>query len=444
MITLSILIIYFKDYIMKIKKITAQEILDSRGNPTVEARVILEDGTIASAAVPSGASTGAHEAHELRDEDKSRYLGKGVLKAVKNVNEVIAPALIGMRADDQSALDEKMLDLDGTELKENLGANAILAVSMAACRTTAKSKNLPLYVYISSLFDNQSKKYLMPIPMMNVINGGKHALGSSDMQEYMIMPTGASNIQEAVRWGAEIFHHLGKILKDMGQQITVGDEGGYAPQLKSNEKPLELIMNAIEKAGYQPGKEVMVALDPAASEFFENGQYNLEAEGKILTSQQLVEKFTDWVDKYPIVSIEDGHDEDDWEGFKLMTSSLGDKVQIVGDDLFVTNPKRLQVGIDKKAANSILIKLNQIGTVSETVQTIKMAKEAGMTCVISHRSGETEDTFIADFVVGAGTGQIKTGSLSRSERIAKYNQLMRIERELGDQTSFAQMPFTRL
>ena len=429
---------------MNIKKILAQEILDSRGNPTVEAQIVLENNITARAAVPSGASTGAHEALELRDKDESRYLGKGVLKAVANINNKIDPALKGMNADDQEALDNKMIELDGSEHKSNLGANAILAVSMAASRVAAKSKNIPLYQHINDLFGYENQGFLMPVPMMNVINGGEHAVGSSDMQEYMLMPVGAGSIQEAVRWGAETFHVLGKILEEMGQPTTVGDEGGYAPQMKSNEEPLELIMEAIKKAGYKPGSEIAIAMDPAATEFFKDNQYHLEVEGKQLTSQEMVKKYANWVDKYPIVSIEDGHDEDDWAGFTLMNQTMGDKVQIVGDDLFVTNPERVQKGIDEKAANSVLIKLNQIGSVTETIKTIQMAKQAGMTCVVSHRSGETEDTFIADFVVGAGTGQIKTGSLSRSERVAKYNQLMRIERELGSKASYSQMPFAKI
>jgi enolase len=428
---------------MQIRQIQAQEILDSRGNPTVETKITLDNGISASAAVPSGASTGTHEALELRDGDENRYLGKGVLKAVANVNNVIAPELIGMDVTDQKALDEKMIELDGTSHKTKLGANAILSVSMAAAKAAAQVKEMPLYAYISTLFDKKPETYTIPLPMMNVLNGGKHALGSADMQEFMIMPVGAPNFQEALRWGSEIFHVLGKILKEQGQQTTVGDEGGYAPRLDSNEAPLQLIVEAIKKAGYEPGKDVAIAMDPAASEFYKDGKYNLAIEGKKLTSEELVDRYTEWVEKYPIVSIEDGHAEDDWQGFKLMVEKLGDKIQIVGDDLFVTNPERLKKGIEEKAANSILIKLNQIGTVTETVQTVQIAYDAGMTAVVSHRSGETEDTFIADFVVGAGTGQIKSGSASRSERIAKYNQLMRIERELGDRAQLAEMPYTK-
>jgi enolase len=428
---------------MQIRQIQAQEILDSRGNPTVETKITLDNGISASAAVPSGASTGTHEALELRDGDENRYLGKGVLKAVANVNNVIAPELIGMDVTNQKALDEKMIELDGTSHKTKLGANAILSVSMAAAKAAAQVKEMPLYAYISTLFDKKPETYTIPLPMMNVLNGGKHALGSADMQEFMIMPVGAPNFQEALRWGSEIFHVLGKILKEQGQQTTVGDEGGYAPRLDSNEAPLQLIVEAIKKAGYEPGKDVAIAMDPAASEFYKDGKYNLAIEGKKLTSEELVDRYTEWVEKYPIVSIEDGHAEDDWQGFKLMVEKLGDKIQIVGDDLFVTNPERLKKGIEEKAANSILIKLNQIGTVTETVQTVQIAYDAGMTAVVSHRSGETEDTFIADFVVGAGTGQIKSGSASRSERIAKYNQLMRIERELGDRAQLAEMPYTK-
>jgi enolase len=428
---------------MQIRQIQAQEILDSRGNPTVETKITLDNGISASAAVPSGASTGTHEALELRDGDENRYLGKGVLKAVANVNNVIAPELIGMDVTNQKALDEKMIELDGTSHKTKLGANAILSVSMAAAKAAAQVKEMPLYAYISTLFDKKPETYTIPLPMMNVLNGGKHALGSADMQEFMIMPIGAPNFQEALRWGSEIFHILGKILKEQGQQTTVGDEGGYAPRLDSNEAPLQLIVEAIKKAGYEPGKDVAIAMDPAASEFYKDGKYNLAIEGKKLTSEELVDRYTEWVEKYPIVSIEDGHAEDDWQGFKLMVEKLGDKIQIVGDDLFVTNPERLKKGIEEKATNSILIKLNQIGTVTETVQTVQIAYDAGMTAVVSHRSGETEDTFIADFVVGAGTGQIKSGSASRSERIAKYNQLMRIERELGDRAQLAEMPYTK-
>ncbi len=428
---------------MKITQINAQEILDSRGNPTVEATITLESGVTARAAVPSGASTGTHEALELRDGNKDRYLGKGVTQAVANVNKIIAPKLSGVDVTQQEKIDRTMIDLDGTEHKSKLGANAILAVSMATTKAAAKAKDMPLYAYISTFFGKQPSTFTMPIPMMNVLNGGKHALGSADMQEFMIMPVGAPSIQEAVRWGSEIFHILGKILKEQGQQTTVGDEGGYAPQLESNEAPLKLIVKAIKKAGYKPGKEIAIAMDPAATEFYHDGVYDLAVEGKKLSSEEMVKHYAQWIKKYPIVSIEDGLAEDDWQGFTLMTEKSGDDIQIVGDDLLVTNPKHLAKSIKQDACNSILIKLNQIGSVTETVKTIKMAYEAGMTAVVSHRSGETEDTFIADFVVGAGTGQIKTGSLSRSERIAKYNQLMRIERELGKRAKIADMPYAK-
>ncbi|MCA9368659.1 MAG: phosphopyruvate hydratase [Pseudomonadales bacterium] len=428
---------------MHIQKIWAEEILDSRGNPTVEATMILEDGTTVRSAVPSGASTGSHEALELRDGDPKRYRGKGVLQAVTNVNDVIAPALVGMDVTDQKALDAKMLELDGTPTKSKLGANAILSVSMAAVKAAAQSQGIPTYQYVARLFGRSETEFVMPIPMMNVLNGGKHALGSTDMQEYMIMPIGAPTVAEAVRWGAEVFHILGKMLKEKGFQTTVGDEGGYAPSLKRNEEPLELIIAAIEKAGYKPGEQIAIAQDPAASEFYEDGKYQLKTENRALTSEEMVALYAEWIEKYPIVSIEDGFAEDDWDGFAAQTAAMGARLQIVGDDLFVTNPERLQKGIDQKAANSILIKLNQIGTVSETIDAINLARENGMTAVVSHRSGETEDAFIADFVVGAGSGQIKTGSLCRSERIAKYNQLMRIERELGDKAKMAEFPFKK-
>ena len=427
---------------MKIAAVSALEILDSRGNPTVETEIVLANGFRARAAVPSGASTGSNEALELRDGGE-RYGGKGVQQAVKNVNEVIAPAVKGMDVTDQTALDQKMLELDGTETKSKLGANAILSVSMAAVKVASMVKEQPAYEYIAGLFGHDTNKFTLPMPMMNVLNGGKHALGSSDMQEFMIMPIGAPSLTEAVRYGAEIFHALGKLLKADGYQTSVGDEGGYAPALGTNEAPLEMIMRAIEKAGYKPGKEICIALDPAAAEIYEDGKYQLKTEGKALTSEELVERYQQWVEKYPIVSIEDGHDEGDWDGFAMMVAKMGDKVQIVGDDLFVTNPKFLQKGIELKAANSILIKLNQIGTVTETIETIKLAQENGFTAVVSHRSGETEDPFIADFVVGAGTGQIKTGSLSRSDRISKYNQLMRIEAQLGDKARMAKFPFEK-
>jgi enolase 1/2/3 len=426
---------------MKIQKVIAQELLDSRGNPTVEATMYLENGVKASAMVPSGASTGQHEACELRDGG-DRYMGKGVSKAVENV-KLISDAIMGASCEAQEALDKKMLELDGTENKTKLGANAILAVSMAATRAAAMTKKVPLYQHIAQLAGNSTDKYTMPVPMMNVLNGGKHATNSADMQEFMIMPVGAPSITEAVRWGSEIFHHMGKILKSRGMPTSVGDEGGYAPSLGNNEGPLELMMESMEKAGYKPGEQIAIAMDPAATEFYVDGKYDLATENLKLTSEELVAKYLAWLEKYPIISIEDGFAEDDWEGFVAQTKAMGDKVQIVGDDLFVTNKKRLQMGIDKKAGNSILIKVNQIGTITETIETIKLAEKHGYTSVVSHRSGETEDAFIADFVVGMGTGQIKTGSLSRTDRIAKYNQLMRIERELGSKAQMGKVPFGR-
>jgi enolase len=425
---------------MKITSVAAWEILDSRGNPTVETTITLENGLEATAAVPSGASTGSREALELRDEDAGRFGGKGVLNAVAKVNEVIAPEIVGLEVEDQGGIDHKMLTMDGTEMKSNLGANAILSVSMAATRAAALANQMPLYAYVAQLFGRPTDSYLMPIPMMNVLNGGKHALKSTDMQEFMIMPVGAPSIQEAVRWGSEVFQTLGKILKKMGQATTVGDEGGYAPSLPTNQTPLELIVQAIEACGYVPGKDIAIALDPASTEFFEDGLYNLATENRKLTSDEMVELYKEWVDKFPIVSLEDGLAEEDWDGFVKLTEALGNRVQIVGDDLFVTNPQWVRKGIEMGAANSVLVKVNQIGTITETMETINLAREAGMSAVVSHRSGETEDTFIADFVVGAGTGQIKTGSLSRSERVAKYNRLMRIERELGERARMAEFP----
>lgn len=427
---------------MKIANVSALEILDSRGNPTVETEITLENGLKARAAVPSGASTGSHEAVELRDGG-DRYGGKGVQHAVKNVNEIIAPEVVGMDVTDQSALDQKMIALDGTETKSKLGANAILSVSIAAVKAAAKATKMATYQYVGQLFGYEGKNYTLPIPMMNVLNGGKHAVGSADMQEFMIMPVGAPSVTEAIRWGAEIFHTLGRLLKAQGFQTTVGDEGGYAPSLGSNEAPLEMMMTAIKKAGYRPGRDICIALDPAASEFYKDGKYQLKIEGKALSSAQLVARYAAWIEKYPIISIEDGLAESDWDGFVLQMKQMGQTIQIVGDDLLVTNPKFLQKGIELKAVNSILIKLNQIGTVSETIGTVKLAQKNGITAVVSHRSGETEDPFIADFVVGAGTGQIKTGSLSRSDRISKYNQLMRIEAQLGDKAQMAKFPFKK-
>jgi len=416
-----------------IEVITAREILDSRGNPTVEVDVQLETGALGRAAVPSGASTGEYEAVELRDGDKNRYLGKGVQKACENINDEIAPELLSYDASLQPDIDSIMIELDGTKNKERLGANAMLAVSMACAKVSAMDAGLPLYRYLGGVNAKE-----LPVPMMNILNGGKHADNNVDIQEFMIAPAGALSFKEALRMGAEVFHTLKKILKDMGLSTAVGDEGGYAPNLKSNEEALQVIMQAIEKAGYKPGEDIVICLDPAASSFYENGKYNLTAEkDPIKDSAAMVSFYEKLIDKYPIVSIEDGLAEDDWEGFKLMTQRLGSRIQIVGDDLFVTNTERLKRGIKEKSANSILIKLNQIGTVTETIDAIEMAKRARFTAVVSHRSGETEDPFIADFVVAMNTGQIKTGSASRSERIAKYNQLLRIEEELGESAIYS-------
>jgi len=430
---------------MKIKTIRAHELLDSRGNPTIEAMVVMESGRRATAMVPSGASTGQHEALELRDGDAARYLGRGVLKAVAHVNDEIAPALAGMEVTDQQAIDQAMLDLDGTPNKSKLGANAILSVSIACLKGGAEARGIPFFEYVSTLCDPQPlEKFTMPIPMMNVLNGGKHAEGSADMQEYMIMPIGAPSIVEAVRWGAEIFHNLGKIIQDKGWPTTVGDEGGYAPPVGSNEEPLQLIMAAMEKAGYTPGEQVAIALDPAATELHVNDKYHLEKDGrKDLTYEEMVDLYEDWVRKYPIVSIEDGLAEEDWDGFNHLMEETEGKVQIVGDDLFVTSADRVRIGIWENAANSVLIKVNQIGTITEALETIKLAREHDMTCIISHRSGETELPFEADFAVGTHVGQVKIGSLSRSERVAEYNQLMRIERDLGDRAQIAQFRFAR-
>ena len=418
----------------KISKIIAREILDSRGNPTVEADVVLKDGSFGRAAVPSGASTGSKEAIELRDGDSKRYGGKGVLKAVSNVNMEIKKALVGGEFD-QKKLDKRMIEIDGTENKGRIGANAILAVSMAFARASAESDDMPLYKYFKKI-GKTGKPLTLPVPMMNIINGGKHAENSTDIQEFMIMPLGAPTFREALRYGAETFHMLKKILTARKMSTSVGDEGGFAPSLASNESAIEIILEAIAKAGYKAGKDIGIAIDSAASEFYKDGKYNLEREGKILSSSEMVEFYSDWTSKYPIVSIEDGLAENDWEGYQTLTKKLGSKIQIVGDDIFVTNSKILQEGIEKKVANSILIKLNQIGTVSETIDTINMANKAGFTSVVSHRSGETEDSIISDFVVGMGTGQIKTGSLCRGERTAKYNQLLRIEEELGKKAVF--------
>ncbi|MES2249848.1 enolase [Variovorax sp. 54] len=407
--------------------IVGREILDSRGNPTVECDVLLESGTMGRAAVPSGASTGSREAIELRDGDKSRYLGKGVLKAVENINTEISEAVLGLDASEQAFLDRTMIDLDGTDNKARLGANATLAVSMAVARAAAEESGLPLYRYFGGMGGMQ-----LPVPMMNVINGGAHANNSLDLQEFMIIPVGAKSFREAVRYGAEVFHALKKILGDRGISTAVGDEGGFAPSVESHEAAIQLILEAIDKAGYVAGEQIALGLDCAASEFYKDGNYVLSGENLTLSAGNWADMLATWVDKYPIISIEDGMHEGDWDGWKLLTDRLGKRVQLVGDDLFVTNTKILQEGIDKGIANSILIKINQIGTLTETFAAIEMAKRAGYTAVISHRSGETEDSTIADIAVGTNAGQIKTGSLSRSDRIAKYNQLLRIEEDLGD------------
>ncbi len=408
-----------------ISKVKAREILDSRGNPTIEVDVLLSDGTLGRAAVPSGASTGEHEALELRDGDKSRYGGKGTLKAVANVDNIIAPKVKGMDPFKQKELDKFMIALDGTPTKSKLGANAILGVSLAAARAAANSKGLPLYRYLGG-----TKAVTLPVPLMNIINGGLHADNSLDLQEFMIAPIGAANFHEALRMGAETFHTLKSVLKKRGDSTAVGDEGGFAPNLKSNEEALELIVQAITAAGYKPGKDISIALDPASSSFYKNGKYVFKAEGS-KTAEDMIDMYAGWTEKYPIVSIEDGLAENDWAGWKKMTDRLGAKIQLVGDDLFVTNVKFLKKGIEEGCANSILIKVNQIGSLTETLDTISLALKNGYTAVISHRSGETEDTTIADLAVATNAGQIKTGSLCRSERIAKYNQLLRIEEELG-------------
>ncbi len=420
-----------------IEFVEAREILDSRGNPTVEVDVILEDGSMGRAAVPSGASTGVHEAVELRDGDKKRYLGKGVLKAVDNVNTLIAPEIEGLDALDQVAIDQAMLALDGTENKSKLGANAILGVSMAVARAAADYLGVPLFKYLGAYH-----ACVLPVPMANILNGGAHSDNKVDFQEFMVMPIGAPTLREGLRMTAEVFHNLKAVLKGRGYNTSVGDEGGFAPDLQSNEEALEVIMEAIKNAGYKAGRDgdFMIALDPASSELYDEKTKTYELKwttGEKLTSQQMVDLWTSWAEKYPIISIEDGMAEDDWEGWKLLTDAIGDKVQLVGDDLFVTNTKRLERGIKSKTANSILIKVNQIGTLTETFQAIEMAHKAGYTAVVSHRSGETEDNFIADLVVALQTGQIKTGSMSRSDRLAKYNQLMRIEDYLGDTATYA-------
>ncbi|MDO9107167.1 MAG: phosphopyruvate hydratase [Methylovulum sp.] len=417
--------------------IKAREILDSRGNPTIEADVILASGVIGSAMVPSGASTGEREAIELRDGDKSRYLGKGVLNAVNNVRTEIRDAVIGMDITDQQSIDNKMIALDGTDTKARLGANAMLAVSMAAAHAAAKEAGQPLYRHLHASLNPSGGEFVLPVPMMNIINGGSHADNSVDLQEFMILPVGAPSFREAIRYGAEVFHNLSKVLKSKGLATTVGDEGGFAPNLSSNEEAISVILQAIEQAGYKPGVDIYLGLDAAASEYYADGIYNLASESKTYSSAAMADFFVDWVDRYPIISIEDGFDENDWDGWKLLTEKLGGRIQLVGDDLFVTNPAILKKGIDQNIANSILIKVNQIGTLTETLAAIDMAHKAGYSAVVSHRSGETEDTTIADLVVATGTGQIKTGSLSRSDRVAKYNRLMKIEEELGDLAKFA-------
>jgi enolase len=411
--------------------IVGREILDSRGNPTVECDVLLESGTMGRAAVPSGASTGSREAIELRDGDKSRYLGKGVLKAVEHINTEISEAVLGLDASEQAFLDRTLIDLDGSDNKGRLGANATLAVSMAVARAAAEESGLPLYRYFGG-----SGAMQLPVPMMNVVNGGAHANNNLDLQELMIIPVGAPSFREAIRYGAEVFHALKKILHDKGMSVAVGDEGGFAPNVASHEAAIQMILEAIDKAGYTPGEQIALGLDCAASEFHKAGKYELKGEGLSLSSEEWVNVMATWVDKYPIVSIEDGMGESDWDGWKLLTERLGKKIQLVGDDLFVTNTKILKEGIDKGIANSILIKINQIGTLTETFAAIEMAKRAGYTAVISHRSGETEDNTIADIAVGTNAGQIKTGSLSRSDRMSKYNQLLRIEEDLGDVASY--------
>ena len=414
-----------------IKKIIAREVLDSRGNPTVEADVILTNGILGRAIVPSGASTGQREALELRDGDQSRYLGKGVLKAVNFINTEISDALEGMDVSNQKAIDHKMIDMDGTDTKSRLGANSILAVSLACAHANALDKNLSLF----RSFDF-SETFQMPVPMMNIINGGEHANNSVDIQEFMIIPAGAPSFKEALRYGTEVFHHLKAVLEQKALNTAVGDEGGFAPDLKSNEEALEVIIEAINNAGYTPGKDIFIGIDAASSEFYKNGTYNLTSEGLKLTNSEFTDYLASWVEKYPIISIEDGMDENDWEGWDMLTQKLSNSVQLVGDDLFVTNSKILAKGIKNNIANSILIKVNQIGTLTETFDAMKMALDAGYTCVMSHRSGETEDTTIADLSVATNCGQIKTGSLSRSDRLAKYNRLLRIEEELGDDAKY--------
>ncbi len=420
----------------KISNIQAREVIDSRGNPTVEAVITLDNGTTGRAIVPSGASTGAREAIELRDEDKSRFMGKGVLKAVENVNTEIAKLIVGMDTEDQAGIDNAMIELDGTDNKGRLGANALLAASLAAAHAAANDKGLPLYQYLGDKFGTNAN-FRLPVPMMNIINGGEHADNSVDMQEFMIVPVGAPSLAEAVRYGTEVFHNLKTVLSKRGMNTAVGDEGGFAPDLSSNEEAIEVILEAIENAGYTPGKDIYLGLDCAASEYYKDGKYVLASEGKSFDAAGMIDYLEDWVNKYPIITIEDGLDEADWDGWKLLTERLGDKIQLVGDDLYVTNPNIFREGIEKDIANSILIKFNQIGTLTETLESIKMAHDSNYTAVVSHRSGETEDTTIADLAVATNAGQIKTGSLSRSDRIAKYNQLIRIEEMLGSNGVYA-------
>jgi enolase 1/2/3 len=415
-----------------IEEIVAREVLDSRGNPTVEVDVQLASGDVGRAIVPSGASTGAHEALELRDGDKARYGGKGVLKAVEHVNITIAEALIGFDAADQIGVDQELIALDGTETKSQLGANAILGVSLACAKAAATALGLPLYRYIGGVY-----AHTLPVPMLNILNGGKHAQNSTDFQEFMVMPVGAESFREAIRWGSEIYQSLKKVLHDRGENTNVGDEGGFAPSLPTNEAALEVIMEAIQKAGYTPGEQVMLAMDPAATEIYQDGAYHLARENRSLSSAEMVEYWVDIANRYPLISLEDGLAEDDWEGWKLLRQKLGDRVQLVGDDFLVTNVKRLARAIDESAANSILIKLNQIGSLTETLSAIEMAQRAGWTAVVSHRSGETEDVTIADLVVATNAGQIKTGAPTRTDRVAKYNQLLRIELELGEAAKYA-------
>ena len=416
---------------MIIQNIKAREVLDSRGNPTVEADVILKNGVIGSAIVPSGASTGQREALELRDGDKDRYLGKGVLKAVNYINTEINDALTGMDVSEQESIDQAMIDLDGTQSKSRLGANSILAVSLASAKAKANAMGVPLFRSF-----NFSNSFQLPVPMMNIINGGEHANNSVDIQEFMVIPAGAPSFREALRYGTEVFHHLKAVLDNKGLNTAVGDEGGFAPDLKSNEEALEVIIQAIKNAGYLPGKDIFIGIDAASSEFYSDGTYNLESEGLKLSNSEFTDYLAKWTKKYPIISIEDGMDENDWEGWEMLSQKLSKTVQLVGDDLFVTNSKILAKGIEKNIANSILIKVNQIGTLSETFDAMRLAHKANYTCVMSHRSGETEDTIIADLAVATNCGQIKTGSLSRSDRLAKYNQLLRIEEELGDNASY--------